>query len=607
LTLTRAREAVTSGRRALASRRFAVHLAVLAAYLAAGVAETWPRATDLGGRLPGTTDAASYVWAFWWVARQVTHLHDPWFTSYMAAPAGVRLGFTILMPLPAAVLAPVTLAFGPNVSFEILTLAVPGLLCYVMYRVARLWLASQAGAVAAGALFGLATMLVWQDQLHLNVAAGELFLPMALEASVRLRRNPGRRQAVILGLVLGAAVLVNQESAVLALIVAAAALLPWLIRRPPAGEQSAGEQPAREQPGKLRFAALAGLVSALVASPQIIAMAGQALAGGTAVPPSTLAHWDASFGVGLPALFAPSPRLADFGLAPLARAFHYVQPGEGVPTFGLVLSLLALAGLAISWRHRHARYLALLWLGAAALALGPFLIIGSRAYVPAASVWHGVVVSGLMPYTWFVRIPGLSAFREADRFALLGLVPAALLAGRAVDWLRSRARPLMIAVLVLAALEAGWSGRGGAIPVTLAAVDGPVAADHSGSVVVDVPFGLRGGLPDYGKPMVPQSLVLATDDGHPRAISYTAWVPPPTVADILGHPFYTALLAAQDGRHNTAAQVAAARADARRMNIGWVLVWRRFPSVPGFLREAGFRPGYRADGVTVYRPLSSRR
>ena len=34
-----------------------------------------------------------------------------------------------------------------------------------------------------------------------------------------------------------------------------------------------------------------------------------------------------------------------------------------------------------------------------------------------------------MPYTWLMRIPGLSAFREADRFALLGLVGAALLAG----------------------------------------------------------------------------------------------------------------------------------------------------------------------------------
>ena len=40
-----------------------------------------------------------------------------------------------------------------------------------------------------------------------------------------------------------------------------------------------------------------------------------------------------------------------------------------------------------------------------------------------------------MPYTWLVHIPGLSALREADRFALLGMIGAAVLAGAAVDWL----------------------------------------------------------------------------------------------------------------------------------------------------------------------------
>ena len=55
----------------------------------------------------------------------------------------------------------------------------------------------------------------------------------------------------------------------------------------------------------------------------------------------------------------------------------------------------------------------------------------------------------LMPYTWFVRIPGLSSFREADRLAILGLVPAALLAGAAVNWLRYHAKPLLVVVLAL--------------------------------------------------------------------------------------------------------------------------------------------------------------
>jgi len=131
------------------------------------------------------------------------------------------------------------------------------------------------------------------------------------------------------------------------------------------------------------------------------------------------------------------------------------QPRECIPTLGVMLPRLALLGLAVNWRRRSAWLLAIGWLLAAALALGPFLIVGSHRYTPLAVYWDGEHMSALLPYTWFVRIPGLAAFREADRLALLGLLPAALLAGSAVEWLARRSRPLIIVVLALAALEAG--------------------------------------------------------------------------------------------------------------------------------------------------------
>ena len=102
-----------------------------------------------------------------------------------------------------------------------------------MYRAARLWLAGP-GAIAAGALFGLSSILAFQEWFHLNIALGTLFLPMTLEAAVRLRRRPGIRQGIILGVVLGGSVLVNQESTVMAVLLAAVALVPWLIGQPSA-------------------------------------------------------------------------------------------------------------------------------------------------------------------------------------------------------------------------------------------------------------------------------------------------------------------------------------------------------------------------------------
>jgi hypothetical protein len=322
------------------------------------------------------------------------------------------------------------------------------------------------------------------------------------------------------------------------------------------------------------------------------------------------------YAVGLPQLFGPSPRVAAFGLKSLGSVYYNGQIGEGVSTFGLVLTAFAALGLALLWRRPGSWLLALGWIACAALALGPVLWIGTREYVPLPEASGGFRLSGVMPFTWFVRLPGLGNFREAARFTLLGTVPAALLAGSAVDWLRRHAQPLLVGVLAigiipLGLLEAGWTGNlsitptAQRVPVALArlpAVDRPIAADHSDSIVVDVPYGLWGGTALYGDWLRPQALALATADGHPRGEAYISRVPAPVSAAIKRHPFYARLVGTQYGAANSAADLAAARADARRMGIGWVLVWQRLPGVVRYLTETGFRFDYRADGVSVYRP-----
>src|SRR5689334_11371067 len=318
--------------------------------------------------------------------------------------------------------------------------------------------------------------------------------------------------------------------------------------------------------------------------------------------------------------------------------------------FGVTLTVLALIGLIVAWRRRSAWQLAALWLGCAALALGTSLWIGKHQYLPLASVWNGVRVSNLMPYTWFVRLPGMSSFREADRLAILGLLPAALLAGAAVEWFRYHAKPVLAVVAAAIILESGYSGnpRVGRIPVSFPGVDRGILADHSGSIVLDLPFGLRGGIPVYGVPFFPQALVMATEDGHPRSIAYTSRTPAPTIKAIGNHPFYAALISAehelpmtcpwrvpgQKGSLNlcdhpygvsapgvevaenkvseslTPKMLAAAKRDAAAMNVRWAVVWKRNGSVSKFLltylHNTGFNFAYRQeihgkDQVLVYK------
>jgi hypothetical protein len=611
------------------------HLFLLLCYLAAGVAVTWPRASYLAGQLPYSRDSASYVWGFWWVAHQVQHLGNPWFTHYMAAPVGVSLGYHSLMVLPGLIFTPVTLLFGPSASYNLLVILVPGLSSYAMYRAARLWLRSQTGAIAAGAFFGLSAMLCQEDWYHINIAAGMLFLPVTLELAVRLRRSPGIRQALLLGIALGAAVLTDSESAVLCAILALCVLLPWVLRRPLLAR---GDDPP-EPPGRrsapiwsrLWPAALAAVVTAVVSAPQLISMAQEAVRGGLAINPQLLAVTDKLYGIGLPGMFAPSPRVADFGLTGLAQPFLHSRNNENLPMFGVTLTALALFGLIVAWRRRNTKWLALLWVACCVLALGASLWVGKHQYVPFAQDWNGVTVSPVMPYTWFVRIPGLSSFREADRLAILGLVPAALLAGAAVDWMRYHARPLIAVVVALGVLETGYSGnpRVGTMPTALPRLDALIAADHSRSIVVDVPFGLRGGIPEAGGRFAAQALVLATADGHPRSIAYVSRLPQPTINGMYRQAFYANLVHAQHytppARQAplvpsakfplfdrmpasytplTAAEIAASQRSARRLDIGWVLLWYKNPALVQYLSQTGFKFAYRIDGVSVYQPVS---
>jgi hypothetical protein len=155
------------------------------------------------------------------------------------------------------------------------------------------------------------------------------------------------------------------------------------------------------------------------------------------------------------------------------------------------------------------------------------------------------------------------------------------------------------------------------MPTALPALDHPIAADHSQSLVVDVPFGVRGGVPLKGEGAAfdPEAQVLATADGHPRAVGFVSRLPAPTLAGIRRHAFYDGLLTAEGqpsssltGTGTYPALPAAARLDARRMDVGWVLVWPcpdrqcSTSDIIRYLQRTGFRLDYKADGVLVYRP-----
>jgi hypothetical protein len=187
-----------------------------------------------------------------------------------------------------------------------------------------------------------------------------------------------------------------------------------------------------------------------------------------------------------------------------------------------------------------------------------------------------------------------------------------LLAGLVVQWLTQRRRwiaiPLVIIVAALGVFEVGWSGGttgppftpSETMPTTMPGIDAVLKADHSNSTVLDVPFGLRGGLALTGSGISERALLLATSDGHPRSISYTAWVPQPTIEQITDHPFYKYLMKYQGSTaYATVPQLKAAAKDLKTLNIGWAIEWtnlwrlnhpgQRLNKLETYLRWLGFR------------------
>ena len=113
--------------------------------------------------------------------------------------------------------------------------------------------------------------------------------------------------------------------------------------------------------------------------------------------------------------------------------------------------------------------------------------------------------------------------------------------------------------------------------------------------MVDVPYGLRGGIPEYGGRFAAQALVMATADGHPRAVAYVSRIPTPTLNAIKKNAFYSQLIQTQ---HFTFAPVTVpltAAASAARP------LWARKLSTYTPLTAAEVAAGRRDAAAAAYR------
>ena len=179
------------------------------------------------------TDPSQSTWFFSYVAHAFFTGHNAFVTNYLQYPSGINLMWNAAMPLLGIVAAPVTFTLGPVLAYHLLLVGGMALTAWTT----RLWLGRYVGAPAAilgGAVFAFSPYATGQAVYHVGQSV-LLFIPLMLMLTEDLLWRRPRRQwisGVLLGLCLAGQMLINEETALIALIGMAVAALIALVMRP---------------------------------------------------------------------------------------------------------------------------------------------------------------------------------------------------------------------------------------------------------------------------------------------------------------------------------------------------------------------------------------
>ncbi|TSE00737.1 glycosyl transferase [Skermania sp. ID1734] len=353
-------------------------------------------------------DQTMWEWFFAVAAHSVAHLENPLGTTLQNFPLGVNMMANTAMFGVSIPLAPITLAFGPTVTFAlVLTLG--------LFSTALAWywlfsrhLVSRGAAFLGGALCGFCPAMVSHANAHPNFVVLPL-LPIIASLLLRIVNGDARprRSGLALGLLIAAQIALGEEP-LLIFAVAFAIFAATYYLSAARGERRAGIRAARQR----------------LARPLAIAAA-------VALALTCVPLWWQFFG-------AQSYRSIDHGMMgndlkslvqfPSESLGGMFSPGQNVainPTeenayFGWPLLLLVTITAIWLWRNRIARAATVTLLVTAVLSLGSELQIGKRS-------------TGIpLPWRWVGNLPLLESVLET-RFAMAAVPAIAIVLMLATD------------------------------------------------------------------------------------------------------------------------------------------------------------------------------
>jgi hypothetical protein len=515
-----------------------------------------PRATILGAN---DVDPSVYLWFFAWWPHALSDGLNPFFTNLIFVPEGFNLAWTVSMPGPSLLLAPITLTLGDVATWNAVMFAAPVLAAWSAYALCRRVCGAALPAFVGGYVFGFSPYVLSQMQGAPQLALVGLVPLLVLLVARHVEGSLSDRRLVVgVAALVGAQLLVSTEVlATTAFFGAVTLALAWW-RLP---ERRAA---LRRTAGRL---ALGAAAAAVVVSPMLYYL----LFGHRTLPEHALEAFPAD----LLSLVVPGSLVA----ASVERVGGSV-PGWATDGAYLGVPLLALVGV-FAWRqgrNRAAQVLLGAFATAAVFGLGRTLIVGG----------HDTNLP--MPWTPFGELPFLR-YAIPLRFTVYASLAAALIVALALAR-RPGAGTWALAALVVLSIVPAVGSSAWHTPFS----DPPFFASGRAQEVLGARDHVLT-IPAWGRNMRWQS---RADFSYAMATGYTGAFP----ASYSRFPIYNRILGA-GLIPGVARDTPKSRAQLRRFvaakGVTAIVVQDGFaPEWAPLLGTLGARP-VREDGVVVYR------
>jgi hypothetical protein len=371
----------------------------------------------------GQHDPEIFVWSFAWWPHAILTWTNPFFSHVVYAPTGVNLAWATSVPGLAVAFAPLTLLFGPSVSYNVAAVLLPPLSAWTAYLLFRYLTHSSWASLVGGYLYGFSSyMLAHQLAGHLHLTAAFLVPLVALVVLRYLRGDlDARGLAWRLGAILAFQAYISTEVALTVILVLALGLaIAFALVR----------DARRRLVSSLPPIAAAGALAAVLAAPLLY----YAL---TAIVP---------FSIGYPWLFSADPlnlivptSVIGLGGKTFASVSSHFPGNDNERDSYLGLPILVIAGLLL-WRRPWTggtRFLVAAFGAATFLSLGTALYLdghrmfwwpwsapshwtGLKNIIPSRFALYATLAADTMVATWIARTKG-AVFRRPYVLPLLAV------------------------------------------------------------------------------------------------------------------------------------------------------------------------------------------